>query len=281
MENKYGLIFIGGCPRSGTTALQLFLGSHSAIATTRETHLFDFYVGPFLQRYRNEAQLTKSNDGIRRLLSESDMMRWCHTFSEAVFERMLSLKPSAAIVLEKTPGNSKYGCRIAELFPSYCFISVIRDPRGVAASFLAASRHAWGAWASSAVPAIAQKWLGAIGTLPVLDRAFGRRHIYIRYEDFLNPNADARGRLIGFLVSQFPKQAFELSQFALPEVGSTSDLGLSDDQYNPSKEGRTDFFRRGIPDGWQTELATRDIKIIERLCGAEMQKLGYVPVAQV
>ncbi len=272
---KYGLIFVGGCPRSGTTALQMFLGSHPAIATGRETHLVDFYVGPFLRQYINEAQLTKCDDGIRRFVDESDVRRWCQTFSGAVFETMLSLKPGAAIVLEKTPDNAIFGCEIAELFPSACFISVIRDPRGVAASLFAASRESWGTWAPDSAAGAAKMWLRAIKTLPALDRAFGNRHIYVRYEDFLNPHLGARSRLVDFLATHFPEHAFKLAQFVLPGVGSAGDLGISDQRHNPSMEQRNNFFRKGIADGWQTELTSADAKAIERLCGLEMPKFGY------
>ena len=192
------------------------------------------------------------DDGIRNSLSESDMMHWCRKFHAAVCEKMLAPKPGAAIVLEKTPDNTMFGCEIAGLFPKSCFVSVIRDPRGVAASFLAASRQPWGTWAPATASAAARRWLRAIKTLPLLESAFGRRHIYIRYEDLLNPKKGARGRLIDFLASQFPEQAFQLSQFALPEVGSAIDLGLSDDRGNPTKEDRIHFFRRGLPEGWQT-----------------------------
>jgi hypothetical protein len=141
---------------------------------------------------------------------------------------------------------------------------------------MAASAHSWGAWAPSTAADAAQRWLDAIAALPAIDRSFGRRHIRVRYEDFIDARSDARTTLIAFLASQCPDQAFRPSQFALPAAGLTADLGLSDDRYNPTKDDRADFFRRGTPDGWRTELTRADIETIEVLCRDDMEKLGYV-----
>ena len=271
----YGIVLIGGCPRSGTTALQVFLGQHPAVATTRETHLFDYYVVPFLRRYANEAEWMKCADGIRHLIPDPDVVGWCRAFAGSVLEAMLRQKPGAKIVLEKTPDNALYGREILRLFPDACFISVIRDPRAVAASFQAASRQPWGKWAPASARDAAQTWLRSVQSIPELKRRFGKRHIVIRYEDFLDPQAGARARLIDFLAAHFPKQAFKLSQFTLPEVGATVDLGLRDDGHNPSKDERNGFFRRGLAEGWRTELAPADARIIRRLCGPMMRRFGY------
>ena len=45
---------------------------------------------------------------------------------------------------------------------------------------------------------------------------------------------------------------------------------------NPLMKG---FFRKGEAEGWRNELSTGELRIIEHLCGHEMQELGY-PLTQ-
>lgn len=275
-NDRPALVLIGGCPRSGTTALQLFLGGHPFIATTRETHIFDYYVAPLLRRYQKEAEWMRCADGVRSLVSEDEVRLWCQMFASALYNKILAHKPGSAIVLEKTPDNTEFAVEIASLFPEACFISIVRDPRGVAASFLAAAREPWGTWAPCNAKEAAKRWLRAIKTLPQAEAAFGTRHFLIKYEDLLDPKADARESVVAFLSSQFPAQSFDLSQFTLPKVGATVDLGLSDDLTNPAKDERRNFFRNGLADGWRQELTSKDIATIERICGKEMRKFGYI-----
>src|SRR5579859_5410783 len=94
-------IFLVGCPRSGTTWLQIVLGSHPAIATVRETHLFDRYLADIYGRYEDEAQKL-GKDGLRILLDETRLDRLCRQFADGVLAAIAETKPGCAAVLEKT-----------------------------------------------------------------------------------------------------------------------------------------------------------------------------------
>lgn len=49
------LIFIVGCPRSGTTWLQRLLASHPSVKTGQESHLFSDYVGRHLRTWNKRS----------------------------------------------------------------------------------------------------------------------------------------------------------------------------------------------------------------------------------
>ncbi|HEY2596345.1 MAG TPA: sulfotransferase, partial [Chloroflexota bacterium] len=57
------LVFVVGCPRSGTTWVQRLLASHSCIRTGQESDLFDMYVGPLLHTWQQELRVDSSGRG--------------------------------------------------------------------------------------------------------------------------------------------------------------------------------------------------------------------------
>ena len=69
-------ILIVGCPRSGTSWLQLLLAQHRAIATTQETHLFNNYLS-LLEQTWQRFPAVDPNIGMRRLLSDDEFYQLC------------------------------------------------------------------------------------------------------------------------------------------------------------------------------------------------------------
>src|SRR5579872_7450610 len=57
------LLFVVGCPRSGTTWVQRLLATHPCIRTGQESDLFDLYVGPQLRTWQQELTADSSGRG--------------------------------------------------------------------------------------------------------------------------------------------------------------------------------------------------------------------------
>ncbi len=154
---KLRKVFLVGCPRSGTTWLQIILASHPQIASVRETHLFDTYFARLYQQWHSEAS-APNKEGLWVLLDESELDDAARAFCEVVLRKIASSKPGATVMLEKTPAHLAHHRLIRRLFPDAMFLHLLRDPRGVVASLLAAHREPWGNWVSGDATAEARRW---------------------------------------------------------------------------------------------------------------------------
>src|SRR5215212_1014119 len=74
----HDLLFIVGCPRSGTTWLQRLLAGHPDVRTGQESDLFDIYLGPQLRAWKREldpAVSGRGGVGLGCYLSDGEYMR--------------------------------------------------------------------------------------------------------------------------------------------------------------------------------------------------------------
>ncbi len=262
-------VFLVGCARSGTSWLQIMLASHPAIATVRETHLFDNYLGLLYQAWRNEAD-NLSRDGLRGILIEDDLDRAAKVLADRVFEQIVASKPGATIALEKTPMHLVYHQKIRTLYPTARFINIVRDPRAVVASLLAASHEPWGTWASRDLAEMAHVWLASVHIGLIGLAAYGNDVFQARYEDLhTTPEAtlDHLWQWLGVAPQPYDSQRVSIERLkAERHQGPTS---------QPTFENRENFFRRGTMDGWQSDFSAGDIATIESIAAPFMAQLGY------
>lgn len=124
-------IFVGGCPRSGTTLLRVMLDSHPEIVC-----------GPELRAIPALAALSEQTRDVMgatlaahyRLSPE----RLAEIFAELVssFLEPLRRRSGKMRVAEKTPANALHFAELARLFPDAAFVQIIRDGRDVVSSLL-------------------------------------------------------------------------------------------------------------------------------------------------
>jgi hypothetical protein len=262
-------LFVVGCPRSGTTWLQIVLGSHPEIATTRETHLFDRYLaGLYGQFGTEEHELAK--DGLRVFMSAEAMDVACRAFADEVFARIAATKPGAKVLLEKTASHVWHTRLIRRLYPDAIFLNVVRDPRAVVASMRAFGQESWARAGQIDVLSAAKTWRQAATIGHVELRRDPEHLIEIRYEDM---SADPDGVLARIYerlgVTQVP---YDRARFSIDEVKKHRQEG---DPSDPAWENRENFFRRGTTDGWRDDLAPDQIAVIEAICGDLMAEFGY------
>jgi hypothetical protein len=273
-DPPYRIAMIVGIPRSGTTFLQVVLGTHGQIVTCRETHLFERYIGPMLDRYRDEAQDFNCSDGIRHHISRKVLIEHLRALALSVFSAIHARSPNAAVVLEKTPGHVTRIRMINTCFPEARFIHIIRDPRGVAASMKAAADEPWGKWAERDPGRLARRWSRAIGAGALAgSRLPGDRYREVRYEDLFVKGGAIVNDLYSWLGlppdDSLPadlSERFPVSDMALPEGEAT----------DPRVERRAHFFRRGDPGAWHEELSRDEVAAIEAVCADRMLEFGYL-----
>lgn len=266
-------LFLVGAPRSGTTWLQILLGDHAGIATTRETHLFDLYLARMYQRWLFEEQADEA-DGLRVLLKPGEFDAWCRSFASTVFDRIAEHNPSASVLLEKTPGHLAEHKLIKRLFPESKFLHIVRDPRAVVASLLAAGKQPWGFWAPKDPSGAAQLWLDCARIAKDELRGYGDDCREVRYEE-LSQDTNSVLCSIHEWMDLPVKPIEDLSKYSIAELNARSQEGS---RTNPKWENRTRFFRKGAVQGWKDELTRQQVTQVEQICGDVMQAYGYMPV---
>jgi hypothetical protein len=269
MATAMKTVFLVGCPRSGTTWLQIILGSHPGIATVRETHLFDRYLSDIYARYENEAQKL-GKDGLRILLGEDKLDRLCRGFADGVLAEIAATKPGCRVVLEKTASQIWSTQLMQRLYPEAYFLHIVRDPRAVAASMLAYARESWANEGEPDVLTAAEAWLSAVTIGHVDLAALGEQHIEIRYEDLV---AEPEATLAAILTPLgLDPMGYDRERFSIDAIKAR---GTAGSPLDPAWENRTNFFRRGSAEGWTEELSPAQIAVVEDACSELMAEFGY------
>ncbi len=286
--------FIVGCPRSGTTWLQLLLAQHSEVATVQETHLFRAYLAPLYARWKRELEAWDDEEragergwGLSPLLDERAFDDLCRGFAEGVLARAL---PEAApeeggrrpvgvparVLVEKTPSHCLHAGLIRRLLPGARFLHVVRDPRAVAASLRRASRRWWGGWAPERPEEAAAWWVEHVQAGLAIPSAACRR---VRYERL---HEDAARELAGALrflgVTAAPEACEEAAARCRIERlrGGASDVRSP----RPLSEAPDGFYAEGKVEGWREELSPAEIAAVEAVAGPLMGELGYAPATR-
>jgi protein-tyrosine sulfotransferase len=128
-------IFIGGCPRSGTTLLRVMLDSHPEIACGPESYFFNF-LDPVEFQQKTLPWLADNyampEAEIRALIGRSGSLS---EFMD-LFLTEHRKREDKPIWADKTPINILHFETLMQRFPQSQFIHIIRDGRDVSASLL-------------------------------------------------------------------------------------------------------------------------------------------------
>ncbi|MEP6966606.1 MAG: sulfotransferase, partial [Pseudomonadota bacterium] len=165
-------VLVGGAPRSGTTYVQLLLYASGMFATAQESHLFPAFLGRMDEvwdRFAERAQ-NHRNVGLPAIMSKEEFDDVLRMMARRILSGIAARKPDAPWVLEKTPENVLVWPLIVRLLPRVRFITVIRDPRAVVASTIAARSWA-GEWAHREVAAITESWIRNVRACLALEAA--------------------------------------------------------------------------------------------------------------
>jgi LPS sulfotransferase NodH len=270
-------VFVVGCPRSGTTLLQVMLHSHPRIAIPPETR----FVVP---AYRDRERLGDLRDpAARRAVAEWIVGDRRTRFGDLglpaadVVERVARAGPTVGSVVgtvlaayAERFGKPRWGDKrpaywrdldvILRMFPDAQIIHLVRDGRACVASLL---RMPW--WKGGFYGAVAT-WRMALRRC----RRFGRRlgsqsYIEIHYEDLVSDPDMALRRLCAFLGEDYD------AAMARPEL-------LAGDVV-PERKRWHRRTRSGVDpsriESWQRELEPWQIGLIELVCGRELRRQGY------
>jgi hypothetical protein len=272
-------LFVVGCPRSGTTWVQLLLSQHPAVVTAPETQIFAYYLVHFQRQWRLEHEgpgsTLQGRAGLSRLLSETDFEELCRLTAQAVLDRIAARNPDASVIVEKSPKHALMADFIHRIFPDAYFLNVIRDPRDASASLMAAGRS-WGAgWApKSAIPA-ARMWRDHVESArrvrPKTERY--REVFYERLQE--DPAEGLRGILEWLGIARTPEECEQMVRAC--EFEKLQKTAPGKEMPLPGGKSPKGFFRKGKVGGWRDELPAGDVRVIEHICADLMAECGYEP----
>lgn len=269
-----------GTPRSGTTLVQRLALELAGVGMPPETHFFAELALPLLARRRFPLDRVALAEELRAFgqLPSSRGMTFdptaitarlagrCSSLIELFDAVVRELVGPAALLGEKTPDHLRWWRPLSAARPALLFVAVVRDPRPVVASNLAAPfrqsrRESWG---EDYPLALAVQWRFHQRLILRLAHRLGpRRCLLVRYEDITADPDRVRNQLGGFL--QRP-----VAGRVPPSVGSAV--------VHPWESWKSESFgkiRDDASEQWRVGLSDRQAQLIVRICGREMRQLGY------
>jgi hypothetical protein len=268
------LVFLVGAPRSGTTWLQLLLSRSPAIVTAPETHIFSLFLRSMVDQW-NRIQETGERIGLNQVLSEEEFRGLLRSTSGFVFAKIAQSRPTATVVLEKTPNHVYCWREILDAWPEAHFIHIIRDPRSVVASLRVASRTWASQWASPNISANCARWIADVSNGRLIASATPN-YQEVAFQDLLSNGPATLMRLFAKLSVQASRD--ECQRYVDEcNIENLKTGNLKDAPFDVARMHK-ESFRRGTMDSWRIELSPWEIALVERMAGPMMSELGFAPV---
>lgn len=276
MSDTLRPFFLVGCPRSGTTLLQLIIDAHPTIAIPPEGHVFRRFGGEWW-RYGDLAQASNRLCLATDLLADARIAEWglrctarqlCATAREPSVHGLVDALYTAFARQEgktswgdKTPQHAFHLTEIRSVFPEARILHLVRDGRDVAESL---KRVYIG---PKSIFAIASRWRSYIRTIAEFAEALGPDdYLEVRYEDLVRSPTRVREKILQFLEAEpelpsphaerSPRRAYYLAAGA----------------HHRSLERPIHAGRIGV---YRDALRPREIELFEAVAGAELLELGY------
>jgi hypothetical protein len=205
-----------GSPRSGTTLVQRLACEIPGVVMPSETHFFPTVMGELVESddfplgHLELAQLIEgylavpANTGLNLDVDAlvSALGGQCRSPMQLFGAVVAQLAGSGEVRGEKTPGHIRWWRPISRADASVRFIVVLRDPRAVVSSNLAAhwSNQSWTEqWGENKHLLFAYRWLRDEALAWHLSRTLRERALTLRYEDVVARPELARERIARFL----------------------------------------------------------------------------------
>ncbi len=166
---------------------------------------------------------------------------------------------------EKTPSHLLYVDSIRECFPNALFILVVRDGRAVIASQL---KHP--VWNWDLLQATRRWSRDAKVMMRIMARLNKDRLFVVRFEELVQDPEKVTRAMCKFLGEEFDQEMIR------PSRSSTETQSQKDQYYGRSwmqkSRGAIDNTRAN---DWHKEYSAPELKLVEKMIGSELKKLGY------
>jgi hypothetical protein len=276
-------VFIGGCPRSGTTLLQRILNAHPQLAITPETQWIPQY---FKKRIGLTAEGLVTPELMVHLANQPrftalkidphELAHWIGAGEPLSYARLVTgifdlygRAQGKRLVGDKTPGYVRKFRILHPLWPQAKFVHLIRDGRDTCLSALQWTRKAarlaslFPTWSTDPVTTAALWWEWHVRVGREAKEELGPRLYYeLRYEALVTQPASEVARLCAFL-----GVPYDAAMLRFHEGRTRNTPGLSAKHaWRPITSGLRD---------WRGQMPAEDVERFEAAAGALLDELGY------
>lgn len=269
-------VFIGGCPRSGTTLVGSLLGAHPKAVCVPESQ---FKIA-WIQSARSSGGTLDRDEALGSLGRDFRSKPWHLDRSELSRRLGSRIEPAELITqlvisyaervghggaarwIDHTPNNIRYFAQLAETFPTARFVHLVRDPRAVAASLKPLD------WGPNHSQTCATFWLQQISFGLAAEASLGERIHRIRYEDLVERPESTMEPLCRFLGLDFSSATLQGDGFAVPRYTRSQHRLVG----QPPARARAH--------AWEQALSKREIELVETACCDLLPYFGYSPATR-
>jgi hypothetical protein len=265
-------IFVGGCPRSGTTLLGALLGAHSRCVCVPEMPFkFDLLYGVDWNAPEpswREIRRTIEHLGSFRMWGvDPAFLTNAHGRREARYQWVIDElvrryaaaagRADADVWVEHIPHNIRHVRALLREFPDAVVLHLVRDGRGVAASLLPVG------WGAGTERAAAGYWAEHLAYGFAAERLAPDRVHRVHYESLLRDPHDEVTRLSRLAGLEEEPQLGRETRFPIPR-GTLAQHARVATPPDPSRA-----------DSWRSALQERQIETFEYQAGELLESLGY------
>ena len=271
MEKR--VIFIGGCPRSGTTMLGSMLGSTLNCITTPESYfkqkiLIDLAVDWSKGASRGKILDALSNNfrfkiwGIPVTDIDLSPVLTKHDYRDLMFRlvddhSMVAGKSGWNVWIDHTPVNFQNALMLLDIFPNAKFIHIIRDPRAVAASIIPLD------WGPNTARDAAEFWARKISYALAFESLYPEKCFRVKYEDIVCYPEKTLQEVCDFTDIKFEQSMLLGKGFKVPDYSKTQHALIG----KPLDLNRIE--------AWKKDLSELQIYQIEKFLEDLPEMMGY------
>jgi hypothetical protein len=220
----------------------------------------------------NRIRQTGEKIGLNQVLSEEEFLGLLRTISGFVFAKIAQSRPSATVVLEKTPNHASCWREILDTWPEAHFIHIIRDPRSVVASLRVASRGWASEWASSRISTNCERWIADVRNGRQIKSAT-QRYSEVTFQELISDGPNVVMRLLAKVGVQSSRE--ECQRYVDEcNIENLKAGKLKNAPFDVAKM-HNESFRQGTIDSWRSELSPWEIALVEHLAGPMMSEFGF------
>ncbi len=265
-------VFIIGSRRSGTTWTLWLLSDHPSIVGIQHTNLIDAFKkinSWWLDEDEIHNSIVSGKDekikaNLKDFITENDFYSSCQQLVSSIFNQSFNEKKQASIVVESQPENIDNLDLLMKLFPDAYYLHVIRDPRSVFGSWKSIVKT----WSSEDVfrthpVEFSERWRKEVLTGRKLSE-HALNYMEIQYEE-MKSNGES------VLQGVYRWLGVEASDDLVRHALASCEMQKLRKKGNMPKG----FFRKGMSDGWKSDLSEAEVQSVEYLLKDLMDELNY------
>jgi hypothetical protein len=286
IKNDYRMVFIVGCPRSGTTWVWSIFKNHpDVITSTSESQAYHFIKEPFQNHIKNEEngwnevinRFDKKGQGrLAEWVTKKDLIKYI-TSAKNFKNKSINFKTQYVIdnifrnyfykhgnkdniFVEKTPHNIFYAKSILDHYPKAKIIEIIRDGRDVCVSLQELNKS----WCPQNRRNQINTWLRHIqaGLKINENKKYSNRTIRVFYENLKKDTKNEIARMFQFA-------GIDSDKNLVKEIIYKTDFA----RYKSTGKGKAQ--RKGIVGDWINYFSKEDIQLYKKLAESKHKRIGY------